>query len=369
VALAAYADQFSRALGARFNPALGDMTLADAAKARFLVELEFRRGGPGVVTRITLRERAGGVLLGVREVAEPLAPASSISAIMQASAFVKPVALRREREIAQARPERNHDARDDVTLALTTPKDRAHVDEAVRLATAARSLAPKGVLVRETLASALDLRLMNGWSADPQADMARLRALDAEMLGDNPDSLQALQNLSDLYVLQGRWEDALVASDRVLAFRPEDPIALLNRGQAQLMLGAAPAADASLARLFDFPREGPLGVTINQFGGELRFHQGRAAEAAEFFRRSIQLTPPDDLARPAFAGVRLYLAAAEAEQGRLSEARQALDDFRAAAPQVRTTQAFLKWNDMARFPLVDTPRLAADLAKAGMPER
>src|SRR5262249_35251832 len=100
-----------------------------------------------------------------------------------------------------------------------------------------------------------------------------------------------------------------------------------------------------------------------------RFHQGRAAEAAAYLRQSIQLTPADDLARPAFAGARLYLAAAEAEQGRLAEARRVLDDFRAAVPAVRATQAFLAWNDAARFPLVDAPRLTADLAQAGLPER
>jgi tetratricopeptide (TPR) repeat protein len=333
------------------------------------VQLEVRRGGAGVITRIALYERARDALLGIREVEEPLSPAASMPVIWQASSFVKDFSGRRRAEIARAKPEWDRDARDYLWMVRVERPDRAHSGEALRAATTAHRLAPRGPLVRESLISVLDQRLLAGWASDPRAEFARLQAIDADLLSDNPQNLVALQTLSDVYVLQGRWEDALVAADRVLAFRPEDAHALLNRGQAQLRLGAAPAADATLKRLLDFQAFGPLEVTVPQFAGLLRFHQGRAAEAAGYLRRSIRMTPADDLARPAFAGARLYLAAAEVELGRLDEARRVLDEFRAAVPGVRPTQAFLAWNDTARFLLVDTPRLAADLARAGMPER
>jgi tetratricopeptide (TPR) repeat protein len=369
-ALAAYADQFDRALSARFTPALGDVWLApDAARAQFSVQLEVRRGGGGVITRIALRERARDALLAVREVEEPLSPAASMPVVWQASSFVKDYAGIRLGEIARAKPERDRDARDYMWIIHIDRGNRADSDEALRAATMAHRLAPRGPVVREALIGVLGQRLVAGWASDPREELARLQAIDAELLADNPRNLVALQALADVYVLQGRWEDALVASDRVLAFRPEDAHALLDRGQAQLRLGAAPAADATLTRLLDFQTTGSIEVAITQFAGLMRFHQGRTAEAADYLRQSIQLTPADDLARPAFAGARLYLAAAEVEQGRLAEAGRVLDDFRAAVPGVRTTQAFLAWNDAARFPVVDTPRLAADLARAGLPER
>ena len=136
-----------------------------------------------------------------------------------------------------------------------------------------------------------------------------------------------------------------------------------------MMLGAIPAADATLTRLLNFQTNNRVELSITQFAGQLRFREARGAEAAAYLRQSIQLTPVDDLARPGFAGVRLYLAAAEVEQGRLEAAQRVLDDFRAAVPQVRTTQAFLRWNDPARFLVVDEARLAADLAKAGMAQQ
>jgi DNA-binding winged helix-turn-helix (wHTH) protein/tetratricopeptide (TPR) repeat protein len=369
-ALAAYADQFDRALSARFTPALGDVWLApDATRAQFSVQLEVRRGGAGVITRIALRERARDAVLGVREVEEPLSPAASMPVVWQASAFVKDLAGILLGELARAKPERDRDVRDYMWVIHIDQGDRAHSDEALRAATTARLLAPRGTLVREALITVLDQRLLAGWASDPRAEFARMQAIDVELLSENPQNLVALQTLTDAYVLKGRWEDALVAADRVLAFRPEDSHVLLDRGQAQLRLGAAPAADATLKRLLDFQTTGSLQVAITQFAGLLRFHQGRAAEAADFLRQSIQLTPADDLARPAFAGARLYLAAAEAEQGRLAEARRVLDEFRAAVLRVKTMQDFLAWNDAARFPLVDEPKLAADLARAGLPER
>ena len=102
-----------------------------------------------------------------------------------------------------------------------------------------------------------------------------------------------------------------------------------------------------------------------QYAGKVRFHQQRMGEAAALFRRALQVTPAAELSRPPFAGLRLYLAAAEVEEGRAADAGDDLRSFQAAVPQIHGPSDFLKWNDNNRFPLTDWPRLRADLAKIG----
>jgi tetratricopeptide (TPR) repeat protein len=131
-----------------------------------------------------------------------------------------------------------------------------------------------------------------------------------------------------------------------------------------LALGHFSQAEDIVTRLLSF--QGPIDVSqFSQLAGMLRFHQGRYDEAAAFLRRAVQLTPQDDLGHPAFAGLRLYLAAADAELGNLPAARADLADFRAAAPQVRRPADFWRWNDPVRLPLIDRDRLASDLARIG----
>jgi len=369
-ALAAYADQFTQGLASRFAPALGPMRLRPMSgpgaqlPTRFSIGLEFRRSGAGVVTRVTLREKATGAVVNVGEVADALGPAPSFSAIWHASGLVKPPAWRREAELAQAKPPGLRDARDLLLMQEALPRDRDGEAKAVALLDAALRLDPGDYMVKRQLAARLDDRVASGWSPDPHADSMRARAIAADLLRDNPNDYWGLMVPADTFVVEGRWQDSIVAADRVLAVKPHDAFALEDKAQAELALGDFSEADKVVAELAPFQAEFDQ-FPYPQYAGKVRFHQQRMGEAAALFRRALQVTPAAELSRPPFAGLRLYLAAAEVEEGRAADAGDDLRSFQAAVPQIHGPSDFLKWNDNNRFPLTDWPRLRADLAKIG----
>jgi len=369
-ALAAYADQFTQGLASRFMPGLGDMRLRPMAgpgaqlPTRFAIGLEFRRSGAGVVTRVTLREKATGAVVHVGEVADGLGPAPSFSAIFHASGLVKPPAWRREAELAEAKPPDLRDARDLFILEEPLPRDRDGEAKAIALLDAALRLAPGEYQVKRALAARLDDRVAGGWSSDPHAESERARAIAADLLRDNPTDYWGLMVPTDTFMVEGRWQDCIVAADRVLAVKPDDAFALEDKAQAELALGDFGQADKILAELAPFQAPNDQ-FPYPQYAGKVRFHQRRLSEAEALFRRALQVTPAADVILPAYAGLRLYLAAAEVEDGHLAEARDDLRAFQAAVPRVLGPSEFLKWNDNNRFPLTDWPRLRADLAKIG----
>jgi DNA-binding winged helix-turn-helix (wHTH) protein/tetratricopeptide (TPR) repeat protein len=368
--LSAYAEQFQEALAARFTPLLGDFQVVPASgpgsqtRARYSVRLEFSRSGQGVTTRVVLLNARTGATLGVREFADALGPAPSFPTVWRASNLVKITAVHREAALALAKPANRRDARDLLYMALTEPADRHHQAQALAWTEEAYRLSPGTPIVRRALATGLDARVFQGWSPTPAADLARIRTLAEGLLRDDPQDSVALMTLADAYLLEGRWEDARAATERALAAKPDDALVLLNKLQAELALGRFADAEATYGRVRPF-ENAKTEQSIYELGGLLRFHGGRWSEAAPLLRRAIQVTPKDDLSRPAFAGLRLYLAAAEAHDGHADEARRDLRDFLAAVPAVKSPQDFWRWNDSIRLPLIDRDKLAAGLAKIG----
>ena len=375
--LAAYADQFKSALASRFTPALSDPRLwlnaGPGAKppAQYAVGLEFHRSDQGVTTRVTLREQATGAVLNVGEVSDVLGTAPAFTAVWHVSDLVKSSGMRRSATLVRAIPAAHRDAHDLVILAHAVPSGSDHVAEAIDLLEKARKLSPGEYQVNSLLAAKLDERALDVSSPSAGADIARAKAIAEDLLRDDPTDYWGLIVMADSYLLQGRWEDCVVAADRVLAVKPDDPFALEDKVQAQLALGAFDDSERTLGHLVLFQATYDQ-VEYPRFAGQLRFHQGRAREAATLLRQAVQAVQaaaPGNLRTPALAGLRLYLAAAEVEAGRPDDARADLADFRAAVPQVRGPSDFARWNDAIRFPLTDLPRLQANLAKIGWTDR
>jgi tetratricopeptide (TPR) repeat protein len=301
--------------------------------------------------------------VNVGEVADAQLVSPSFSAIWHASGLVKPFASRREAELSQAKPAPLRDARDLFILQEPLPRDSEDEAKAVALLDAAVQLVPGEYQLKRALAARLDDRLASGWSPDTHADIVRARAIAADLLRVNPNEYWGLQVLADSYMIEGRWQDCMVAADRVLAVKPDDAFALEDKAQARMALGDFGEADKILAQLAPFQAENDQ-FLYPQYVGKVRFHQGRLADAADMFRKALQVTPATEVNLPAFAGLRLYLAATEVEEGHLADARQDLRDFQTAT-RVGAPADFLKWNDNNRFVLTDWPRLRSDLAKIG----
>ena len=369
-ALDAYAEQFSQGLASRFTPALGDSRLWPAGasrQARFGIDLEFRRSTTAVTTRVTLRKQADGEVVNVGEVTDALGPAPTLAAVWHASGFIKPAGMRLEAGLARDKPAAQRDAHDLVLIADALPRDRDGEAKAVALLDEALRLAPGDHRIEGQLAARLDDRVTSGWSPGAAADVHRLTTLSAQLLHDDPSDYWGLMVITDNYMVEGRWQDCLVAADRVLAVKPDDPFALEDKSQAELALGAFAEADKTLAELASFQADYDQ-FPYAQYAGKLRFHQGRMADAETLFRKAIQVASAPELGRPAFAGLRLYLAATEVEEGRLGDARADLGQFLAAVPQARRPSAFETWNDAHRFVLTDWPRVRADLSRIGWTE-
>ncbi|MEI9985342.1 MAG: hypothetical protein WDN69_20405 [Aliidongia sp.] len=117
------------------------------------------------------------------------------------------------------------------------------------------------------------------------------------------------------------------------------------------------------------PADAPYGEPdVFTAAGLIHFAGGRDEEAAHWLRNAILATSAEDLRQPAFAGIRLYLASAEAHLGHVEAAAQALRDFLTNVPEVHGIAEFRRWNDPIRFFLVAPERLAEGLRLAGMTE-
>ncbi len=366
-ALQTFATDFNRALARRFTAETGALRLATSADAgrvpRFDVTLEFEPAAGGGLLRTTLRDHVTGERLLVRESKIDPRAAPTEAQVFQASAQIKVAAVRHAGALSRAKPEGARDSHDDFLVAMSTPPDHAHIDAAVRLLEKSYAASPGQTIVRDALASALQVRALNAWSADPAADNRRAFALAQRSLVENSQDLFALAAVTEAHAMEGRWQDVIVAADRALAIRPSYAEMLFEKGMAEMALGRFADAERTEARLA--PLKSPRNAAyVERLSGLLRFHQGRYAEAATHLREAVQETPPEELARPQSGGLSLYLAGAEALKGDLAEARRVLGDFRKAS-NVANASAFWRWNDNLRFPLVDRDRLAAGLARAG----
>jgi len=374
-ALTAYGRAFAEALRARFTAQLGNQRLvpeeglqtrSGLVKAPYRMVLTLRRDGDNADVSVRLSRRGSDETLAVFSAREPIAAGGDPHrrTVLMASAKVKAAVQGAEQARSRARPEARRDARDLVQLALVAKSSRATAPTTLAQLDRAYRLSPDQPQVLDAYASALANGAANGWSAHRDADLARALTLSERALALRPDDLNALHIQEVAYLAGGRWSDAVVAADRLLAAAPEISEVKLDKAFALTALGrdreAHQALEASLAvRLPEL--ENYRAITA----GLVRFREGDWAEAAVWFRDAVQTVPAGELSRPGFGGLLLYLAASEARAGHPAEARAAIGRFRAAAPQVKTFADFQAWDDPIVLPLVAPEAMRSALATAG----
>ena len=127
---------------------------------------------------------------------------------------------------------------------------------------------------------------------------------------------------ADLSLRTGRYAEAERALRRLLAARPDDPLATELLARTFLATGRVDAAEALLGRLEQEEGDPAARARLALLHGELLMARGAPDEAVALLRRQVE-SAPDDL-----AVLRRY-AGALAKQGRVDEATRVLEEHAA----------------------------------------
>jgi TolB-like protein/cytochrome c-type biogenesis protein CcmH/NrfG len=244
-------------------------------------------------------------------------------------------------------------------------KERAA--EAVDLFAQALALDPDNVDAMVGIAATRIYQLVNQYQIgerDSLLDAAETLIGRAMTLAH--DHIGVLKARAVLLRARGRFVDAIVANNSVIAQNPGEPTAYRELGLNHLYLGHAQEAAVWFRRAdTTAPRDRARWTWLQGLGRAL-MHLGRDAEAVDALRLTVH-------SNPSFPAGRAYLAAAEALAGYIDKARLQLDKLqeldpgmtirrfveeRASVPPETVSPAYLRGNE----------RLVEGLRRAGMPE-
>jgi adenylate cyclase len=192
------------------------------------------------------------------------------------------------------------------------------------------------------------------------ADVLLTRALAIE-----PHALLAVKAKAALLRAQGRFDEAVVAAEAVIADNPGEPWAYKELGLSNLYMGRLEQALAWFGKADMFgPRDPGRWAWLDSQGHALVL-LGRDLEAIRFLRMALD-------ANPNAVSPHAFLAAAYALHGRLDEAREELARYALMRPS-ETVGSFRRDSPVPfRLTSPDYQRLFARLREglraAGMPE-
>jgi tetratricopeptide (TPR) repeat protein len=145
----------------------------------------------------------------------------------------------------------------------------------------------------------------------------------------NPSLPEAQAALSQVYLDQKRYGDALAAADRYLALKPGDVDGLRVRYDALKLAGDGDKAREALDALTAAdPKNPETAVRLFNEGAE-RARTGKLEDATSFFERVVEIAPAD----PKFAKAHYILGLTYAkEDGKKEKAKEQLHAFLQLAP-------------------------------------
>ena len=332
--------------------------IAEALGARYLVEGSVRKAGDRVRITVQLTDGTTGRQVWSerydRALEDVFAVQDEISEAVVAS--LHPQLLMMERDRARHQ-NGSVDAWECSGRAWwhTDRNTAEDLAEGQRLFRRAIELDPDFVWPHYGLAVTHWSAIVNGWSEDPEADVAAaLREAETAATLDPRDPYGQLA-LGLANSLAGRGDRVLEALDRALALNPSLPNAYLWKGITLATRGRSDEALAALERGMRLAPNSPEIPTFQWGVAAAHFAAGRYERAAEHARPAQQGHPDHPMTIS-------LLAAAYALSGKLDEARSALDRLRAKS-------AGFSPEAVRRATAVATPdftqRLMEGLAKAG----
>jgi TolB-like protein/Tfp pilus assembly protein PilF len=231
-----------------------------------------------------------------------------------------------------------------------------------RLGERALELDPNNVRALIIMADLLALGVLASHSSDDEADLRRADELVSRALAADPNHYWAHYSKAAVLLAQKQTEAALVEADRSLSLNPSFTPSYSILCAANRFLGrpekAIECADAAL-RLS--PRD-PIASTYYLQKGLAYFALRKNDEAIDWLNRA-------HAAAPGLLELQALLAAVLALDGRLAEARKALEQY-VTRGRMRTIARWKGRRQGADTPyyLADRARLYEGLRKAGMPD-
>jgi len=316
--------------------------LGQALRVHFLLRGNVTRGGEGYNVTASIIDAETDRVLGTREFSWPAGKAvhgysSRINSTVGALA-----GMGQKIELARSQQKRTEDldVRDLSYLASDAWKnDKASYDVAMPLLQRALALAPDDRLALRLMVNMNLCECRNSWSKNPQEQESIGADALEKYLAKYPDDRYMTIQRMGLYELHGRFEDALVLGDRLLEKNPDDPFLLGAKGYDLFKLGKVKEALA----LIEVSMRQESSSGWRGLAAAVHYTLGHNAEAADLSRKACAEMGKAELAHPASGGARLIQVAAEANLGHMQQAKAALADFAAAAPEVRTVSAIRKW--------------------------
>ena len=194
-----------------------------------------------------------------------------------------------------------------------------------------------------------------GWSADPE-ESVRLAIEYAEKANRLDDGIVQVQLvLSNIYVRQKRFDEAIAAAERAVAIDPNYADGHAALGLALLNSGRPEEALSPIREALRLDPRGPF--FYHWLEGRCLFMLGRYEEALERMELVARRNPE-------FIGGLKYLAATQAHLGRLEDAEWTAEEILTVQPGL--TLAMERETAFAREE--DTERYLQGLRLAGIPE-
>jgi adenylate cyclase len=218
------------------------------------------------------------------------------------------------------------------------------------------------VFALSVLAGLLAISVVSAQSLEPQADLEKADELISRALALDADSDVAHNAKATVLMGYNRHEEAISEAERALALNPSLIETYSSRCMAYNFLGRPDRAIELADEAVRLSPRDPFLPGFYHHKGWAFFMKQQYETAIEWLRRAEHISPFTDL----------LLAAASALTGRSTEAKKALDQYRAKPSVNTTTIAQLR---MQQFGLADNlewiaynERLFDGLRKAGMAE-
>jgi TolB-like protein/tetratricopeptide (TPR) repeat protein len=270
-------------------------------------------------------------------------------------------------DVEAAHASREHpdslDKRDLMFAALVTPlqaPSKAHYLARIALIDRVLALDPNYMFALEYEARFRAWLVMNGYSSDPDADLAIAAKAADQMLLTDPNSLHSLRAKAAVLTAQSNWDEAAAVLRRVIALQPLESNRRYEFGTVMMAQGH----HAEALESFMTAKELAGGTdTVYWEDADIALEllaNDRFSEAIAQARLAIGEFPPDS-GRSAEAPW-LALIAAESESEQDAVARADLQKF-LASPRTWSTMTAIE-----KFPwFAANPRLLEGLRRAGMP--
>ncbi len=245
-------------------------------------------------------------------------------------------------------------------------KERAA--EAVALFKRALERDPDNADAMIGIATTLTYQVLNQFQTERRnALLDEAEALILRAISLAPDHIGVMKARASLLRARGRFADAIIADQSIIALNPGEPTAYRELGLNSLYLGE-PQKAVDWFRRADrvAPRDRARWTWLQGLGRAL-IHLGQHNEAAEALRLAVHNNPR-------FALGRAFLAAAEALAGNISSARLHLAKYEELDPgmticRFAEARASVPLDAVSPVYLRGRERILEGLRGAGMPER